>query len=196
VNPEIEAKFLSIDYDEVCTKLNDLGAVCEQPMRLMRRVVIDSPTMTKNNGFLRVRDEGDRVTMTYKQFDDLSVDGAKEIEAIVSSFDSMVGILEATGLSVASFQESKRETWRLNDAEVVIDEWPWLSRYIEVEAASEGVVRAVAEQLGYDWSKAVFGDVMVAYRAQYPHLTENDTVGRISQVRFNDPLPELLRASR
>ena len=39
----------------------------------------------------------------------------------------------------------------------------------------------------------MFGDVMVAYRAEYPHLTENDTVGRIESVRFDDPLPELLR---
>ncbi|MNT39515.1 hypothetical protein D3C72_1757670 [compost metagenome] len=52
---------------------------------------------------------------------------------------------------------------------------------------------AIATQLGLNWSDAVFGDVMAAYRVQYPHLGLNDTVGNISEVRFDDPLPELLK---
>jgi uncharacterized protein (DUF934 family) len=55
---EIEAKFLSSNHDEIRGKLQALGAVCEQPMRLMRRVTIDTPAMKAKNGWLRVRDEG------------------------------------------------------------------------------------------------------------------------------------------
>ena len=41
--------------------------------------------------------------------------------------------------------------------------------------------------------EAKFGDVMVTYRAQYPHLTEKDTVGNLPEVKFDAPLPGLLK---
>jgi len=34
---------------------------------------------------------------------------------------------------------------------------------------------------------------MVAYRKQYPHLTAKDTIGNIPEVKFNAPLPSLLK---
>lgn len=191
---EIEVKFLAIDQDEIRKKLKDLGGVCEQPMRLMRRAIIENDGMKAKDGYLRVRDEGDKVTMTYKQFDSLSVDGAKEIEITVSDFESAVKLLTQIDLPYRSFQESKRETWKLEDVEVVLDEWPWLKPYLEIEGESEERLKIVATQLGFDWQNAVFGDVMAAYRAEYPHLTEKDTVGNITEVRFGDPLPELLKA--
>jgi adenylate cyclase, class 2 len=189
---EIEAKFLAVSHDEVRAKLLELGATCVQPMRLMRRVTIENGDLVAKNAFVRVRDEGHRVTMTYKQFDSLSVDGAKEIEIVVSDFDAAVQLLEAAGLPSQSFQESKRETWTMGDVEIVLDEWPWLKPYIEIEASTESAVRDTAAQLGFDWDDAVFGDVMVAYRAEYPHLKMTETVGRVASVKFGDPVPDLL----
>lgn len=195
MNSEIEAKFLAIDHDVMRKKLNELGAVCEQPMRLMRRAIIDNEHMTNGkDSYLRVRDEGDKVTMTYKRFDELSVDGAKEIEVIVSDFDDTVRILAEAGLAYRSLQESRRETWRLGGVEIVLDEWPWLRSYIEIEGDSESSLREAASKLGLSWNDAVFGDVMVAYRAEYPHLKMTDTVGNLPEVRFADPLPELLQS--
>ncbi len=190
---EYEAKFVNINTLEIRQKLQCLGGLLEKPERLMRRVTIDSPEMKQNKGYLRVRDEGDCVTMTYKQFDKLSVDGAKEHEVNVDNFEETIAILEATGLPYTSFQESKRETWRLGDAEIVIDEWPWLAPYIEIEANDEHVVRETAEALGLSWGDAIFGDVMAAYRAQYPHLTPFDTIASIQNVTFDSPLPDMLK---
>lgn len=190
---EIEAKFLNVQHDEIRAKLTELGATCVQPMRLMRRVTIENDSLVEKNAFVRVRDEGDRVTMTYKQFDSLSVDGAKEIEIVVSDFDTAVRLLDAAGLPSQSFQESKRETWQLGEVEIVLDEWPWLKPYIEIEAGSEVLVRDTAKQLGFDWRDAAFGDVMVAYRAEYPHLPPTSTVGRVESVKFGDPVPDLLK---
>lgn len=191
---EIEAKFLAVNHDEVRAKLLEVGATCVQPMRLMRRVTIENDDLVSKNAFVRVRDEGDRVTMTYKQFDSLSVDGAKEIEIVVNDFDTAVQLLEAAGLPSQSFQESKRETWKMGEVEIVLDEWPWLKTYIEIEASTEAAVRDTASQLGFDWQDAVFGDVMAAYRAEYPHLKTTETVGRVASVKFGDAVPDLLKA--
>lgn len=193
MNTEIEAKFVNIDHDVIRSQLKELGAVLEHPMRLMKRVTIDSPQMKEKNAFVRIRDQGDKVAITYKQFDELSVAGAKEIEMDVSDFDAAVKLFAAAGLPHSSFQESKRETWKLGTIEIVLDEWPWLPPYIEIEGETEESIKAVATSLGLDWLDAVFGDVMAAYRIEYPHLGLNDTVGNITKVRFGDALPELLK---
>jgi adenylate cyclase class 2 len=195
---EIEVKFLDVDFDDIRRKISELGGTCEHHMRLMKRAILDTPDlkMRETGGYIRVRDEGNTVTLTYKQFDktkDLHIASAKELEVEVSNFDDTVGIMLATGLAVRSIQESKRETWRLEGVEIVLDEWPWLNPYIEIEAHSEEAVKKVAARLGFDWKDAVFGDVMVAYRKQYPYLTKDQTVGRVKEVRFNDSLPDLLK---
>jgi len=195
MNTEIEAKFTDIEIDEIRTKLTNLGAILEQPMRLMRRVVIHSPEMTGLNAFLRVRDEGYRTTITYKQFDGDTVDGAKEHEVEVSSFDEAISILSASGLKYDTYQESKRENWRIGDTEIMLDEWPWLKPYMEIEGESEEAIKKVADLLGFNWPDAVFGGVANVYKKQYPHI--GDGGNRIINqewpiIKFGDPMPALL----
>ena len=67
---EIEAKFPNVDFEKIRAQLKQLGASLEQPMRHMRRAIIETPSMRENNSFVRVRDEGDKVTLTYKQVDE------------------------------------------------------------------------------------------------------------------------------
>ena len=200
MNTEIEAKFLHVNHEEIRVKLKDAGFVCITPMRLMRRAIIDYADRRLQvgvpNSYIRVRDEGDKVTLTYKQFEALSIDGAKEIEVTTSSFEDTVKIFTEVGLEVVSLQESKRETWKHDTCEVVLDEWPWLDPYIEIEAATETEVRDVASKLSLDWSEAKFGDVMVAYRDQYPYLNETQTVGKVPEVLFDAPLPDLLKETK
>lgn len=188
---EIEVKFLNVDFEQVRAKLVELGAVCEQPMRLMRRTLMDIHRRTPENdysSFLRLRDEGDKVTLTFKLFKEKTLTGASEREIVVSDFDETKAILEEAGLKFSTFQESKRETWKLGEAEVVLDEWPWIPRYIEIEGPSEAIVKDVAKQLGYDWSDAVFGSADVIYGMEFPNRTVRGVID-ISEVRFGAPVP-------
>ncbi len=189
---EFEAKFVNVNHDDIRNRLTSVGATLRHPMRLMRRAIIDNGRLREENAFLRVRDEGDKVTLTYKQFNELSIDGAQEREITVSDFSETIELLAAAGLPHRSIQESKRETWAFKNGEIMLDEWPWLNPYIEIEADSKESVKLLASLLGFDWSGAVFGDVMAAYRIQYPHLTNCDTLN-IPNVRFADPLPDLLK---
>lgn len=195
---EIEAKFLNVDHDTIRSLLHEIGAECEQPERLMRRVVVHTPEMNEKDAFVRVRDEGHRVTMTYKQFDADSIDGAKEHEIIVSDFDGAVALLDAAGLTHDTYQESKRENWRFGDVEIMLDVWPWLRPYIEIEGPDETSVRSVADKLGLAWGDAVFGGVANAYLLQYPHIGDEgrrEINGNWPMIKFSDPLPELLEVA-
>lgn len=189
MNTEIEVKFLDTDHDEVRKKLQELGAELEQPMRLMRRSLVEMPHHTEVRGFVRIRDEGDKITLTYKQRDaeDL-LHGTKEIEVEVSSFDDTVELLRAAGWPPITYQESRRETWKLGDAEIVLDEWPWIPPYIEVEAPSEELVRETSAKLGFEWSDAVIGSVDVIYNREFPDMSVRGVID-VAEVRFADQPP-------
>jgi adenylate cyclase class 2 len=192
VQTEIEVKFVDIDVDDIRARLRGADAVLMQPMRLMRRQVFYLVDRNKD-AYVRVRDEGDKATMTYKQFDDIGLHGAKEIEVEVSSFADARSILQNSGLEPKSYQETRRETWHLGEAEVVIDEWPWLRPFIEIEGSSEQYVRDTAQILGFEWNEAVFGAVTQAYRKQYADLPSDFIMDDVPEIKFDTPLPERLR---
>ena len=188
---EIESKFLNIDHDDIRAKLEAAGATLEEPMRLMRRQLFDFPDgrlHAANHGRLRIRDEGSSVTFTFKTRGDGKY--AQEFETTVSSYAATAEILEAIGLLPYTTQQSKRETWQLDDVEVVLDVWPWVSPYLEIEGPSEAAIQSGASKLGLDWAAAVFGSADAAYRAQYPGMTAEDTVGHVSDLRFDGPMPQ------
>jgi len=188
---EIEVKFLNVDFEEVRETLRTLGATRVYAMRDMRRSIVETPAMEAKNAFVRVRDEGDTVTLTYKQVDEDSLSGVKEIEVEVSDFEATIALLDQCGLPQKSFQESRRETWHFNGVEVVMDEWPWLNPYIEIEGDSEEDVKKVAEQLGFRWSEAVFGRVTSAYQKQYPKGQANKLV-TLPRVAFDSVVPDVI----
>jgi adenylate cyclase class 2 len=133
------------------------------------------------------------VTLTLKEFRERTLTGASEREIVVSDFDETKEILEATGLTFATFQESRRETWKYNEVEIVLDEWPWLNPYIEVEGPSEETVQKVAGELGFSWDDAIFGATNSAYAAQYPDGRDSRNLIDIPEIRFGAPLPDVFK---
>jgi adenylate cyclase class 2 len=197
MKPEIEAKFININIEDMRAKLRTAGAECEHPMRLMKRAMVRTPAMTKDgrDAFIRVRDEGDKITLTFKDATEVGLSGAKEIEIIVDSFDNTLELFKESGFPSRSYQENRRETWRLDSVEVVIDEWPHLNPYIEIEGGDEDSVKKAASKLGFDWTSAVFGGVPVAYQLQYP---KGDAYQIINTPRltFDDPLPSVMTGEK
>jgi adenylate cyclase class 2 len=80
----------------------------------------------------------------------------------------------------------------LDGTEVVLDEWPWLNPFIEIEGHSEEAVQKAAVLLAFEWGNAVFGAVTQAYEAQYPN-TDAAEIIMLAEIKFNHPLPEILR---
>lgn len=189
---EIEVKFVNIDIEAMRQKLTDVGAQLEQPMRLMRRALIEQPEHQAEHSFIRIRDQGDKTTLCFKRrasIDTHTIDDTEEIEVDVSDFDTTVELFTHAGWPPKTYQENRRETWHLQDVEVVIDEWPWMPPQIEIEGPTEEAVQKVAEQLGFDWSEARLGHIDTIYQEYYTFAPGFRGVIDLHEMRFEDPLP-------
>lgn len=189
---EIEAKFLDIDKESIRKKLEEIGAKLIHPERLMRRKVFEHPT-EKENDWIRVRDEGDKITLSYKKLLDRTLHGTKEITVDVSDFDKTCAILEGSKLKFVSYQETKREKWQLGNTEITIDTWPWVPTFVEIEAPTEEEVKDATQKLGLNWKDAEHGSVETVYIKHYD-VTEEE-IDDWQEITFI-PTPDWLEQKR
>lgn len=189
MNIEYEATFINVDKDEIRGRLKKVGANLIKPDFLMKRIVFELPVGHEiPGGWLRVRDEGDKTTMSLKIVNGDKIEDQKEICLKIDNFDEGVKLLEAIGAKSKAYQESRRELWILNGVEVTIDEWPYLEPYVEVEGKSEEEVKAASEKLEFDYAQALFCSVDTLYNKKYgvPFDIINHKTSRIT---FSDPNP-------
>jgi adenylate cyclase class 2 len=194
---EIEAKFLNVDHDVLRECLKAAGAICRQPMRLMKRKAYDfsdNRLRSEHNGWARVRDEGDKVTMSYKQLNNRELDGTHEVNLVIDDFAAGDTFLQQLGLESKSYQETKRESWTLPGFEIELDIWPWTKPYIEIEGPDEASLRVLAGKLGLDWGAVCHGSVEVVYRAEYDVTDEE--VNTIPRMTFEESIPDWLEERR
>lgn len=191
MDTELEAKWLDINHDDMRQKLKASGATLVQPERLMTRKVFDfeDRRLDKISGWVRVRNEGNKVTMSYKQLNDRTLHGTKEITVLVDDFERACSFLVSIGLTPYSYQETKRESWRIGTAEIELDTWPWIPPFVEIEASSEEALKDAAAKLGLDYTKALHGSVETAYQAVY-NVTEEE-IDNWNEIKFSD-VPEWL----
>jgi len=164
---EYEATFLNVDKDKIRETLRDKKAKLVKPEFLQKRVVFNLPGKSGTGSWLRVRDEGDKITMSFKSVDGDKIENQKEINLVIDIFEKGVEFLETIGCEKKSYQETKREIWQLNNVEICIDEWPFLEPFVEIEGKSEKEVKDVSERLGFDYSQAWFCAVGLIYSKKY-----------------------------
>lgn len=115
------------------------------------------------------------------------LDGTAEVSVVVDDFDAACNVLTAIGLCCKSYQETKRETWELQDVEVTIDTWPWIPAFVELEGESEAQLKDATLTLDLDWTKALHGSVETAYQAYYDVTEEEiDSWERIVFIQVPD----------
>ncbi len=153
---EMELTFIDIEKDKIERKFIELGAKKVGDYHY-RRIVFDYPDfrLDKQSSWVRLRDEGDKVTFAFKQRlgenlrDKLTGDdGMYERETEVKDFDATRDILLKIGLIEKMYQENKRERYTLDGVECDIDTWPLLDPYLEIEGKNWDEVYRVVEKLG------------------------------------------------
>ena len=100
----------------------------------------------------------------------------REEETEVADADSAAAILEAVGFRPTLVYEKRRETWRLGDTEVVIDELPF-GRFVEIEGDELSILDA-ERQLELTTAETV--------HESYPELARAHGLknGEIVEARF------------
>ena len=108
---EYEATFTKIDKKETREKLKRAGAKLIRPEFLQTRSVFTLPKGHEiEGGWIRVRDEGDKITMALKICAKTEkIEDQKELEFKVSDFLKAEHFLQKIGCEKKAFQESKRE---------------------------------------------------------------------------------------
>lgn len=163
MHTEFEVKFLGIDPMKLEEKIMNEWGVSEQSKTLLRRVVFAGVT---SDEFVRVRDEWSKITMTYKNVISNTIDGVKELNIVINSFEDGVSLLEHAGLTRNAYQESERTVYMLDSCEVCIDRWPGISVYCEIEWPTQQLVESVAQKLWLDLSTAFGGPVNAIYEQE------------------------------
>ena len=200
---EIEVKFLDINHNDIRSKLKKLGAVQTHKRTLHKRKVYDyaDGSLEKKGGWVRLRDEGDKITLTYKQ-NDTDQNGrvikTHENEVIVSSYSEADALLQSIGLMEKSDQENYREVWRVSIdgsiVDVMLDEWPFVKPFVELELVegSRNALKELAVQLGLRFEDALEGSVIPVYMSEY-NVTAQDIRDYRGPMLFNQPRPDFLK---
>jgi len=161
-------KFLDIDPEVLERNLLALGGKRIYD-RIFRDRVFDFPDwrLQAKTSWVRLRDKGDRVTLSFK--DASKTGGAnnfgmEEIEVVVSDFDKTSELFKRIGLIEKFNEEKNRVHFELDGIDIDIDTWPLIPPYVEIEGKNWGEVRKMADRLGLDWEKRETTGAMGIYR--------------------------------
>jgi adenylate cyclase, class 2 len=140
---------------------------------LYRHDAIDQQTSV-----LRVRRVGERTILTFKQQLPTSTSAKyrREEETEVENYAALAAVLQVLGCVPAVVYEKRRETWRLGNAEITIDELPF-GWFMEIEGSEEAITEV--EQL-----IAIEG--LTVENSTYPQLARKhgQKLGDMIEARF------------
>lgn len=163
---EYEAKFLAVDADALRDQLRARGAEQVFGKTLFTRLIFENDAV-QGEQWLRLRDEGGKITLTLKQVTDAThINGTTEIEIEVNSLETTAELLKALGLRQVRYQQNYREEWQLDGVAYDFDTWPDLPTFLEIESSSENAVRGAVAALGLDYDEARFGSIDLLYKSE------------------------------
>ncbi len=142
---ETEVKILDIDEGTVISRLGLFAS------KVSDRVLLTTTTFKNpyNRATVRIRAVENDIIFTVKvPVSDRHYKIRNEYETKVSDFDVFKKQLEILGFIPAMMQEKKRTTYKYKHSEIVIDQYPQMPAYIEIEGSKEEIIEIVRE-IGY-----------------------------------------------
>ena len=184
--------FWDINKNEIRKKLKEIRAKLVKKEFLMKREVFDLPKGHEiNGGWIRIRDEEDKITMSLKIIEGNivsdNINCQKEVCLNIDNFENARIFLENIGCKKKAYQETKREIWKLDGVEISIDEWPFLEPFVEIEGKNEEEVKSASEKLGFNYKDAFFGSADFLYAKKYS--ISEDIVNDTPEIVFGEKNP-------
>ena len=168
---ELEVKILDINEWDIKRKLSELGAKKLGGSNFRRYVYDFSPV--DMNKWIRLRTDGNKSSLTIKEILSDDIDGTKESEIEVSSFDTTHNMLEELWYQHKSYQENKRESYILDDVNIEIDSWPMIPTYLEIEWNSEKSILDIVIKLWYNINDVTSINTKKVYSHYWINLEEH-----------------------
>jgi len=207
---EYEAKFLDINHQELVEKIKSLGALLIQPTTFYRRSMFGLCDVKR--GYVRVRDEGDKTTLTAKIYKNPEYPEEFELQ-IKDGFEKGKSFLEALNLNEKAYHETMREKWHLDlgkktkqntkkqnttkshhisntICEIAFDCIPGLPMYVEIECKSEKLLNKAIKLLDlgkYEKRYGAYGKTFVEYYG----MAEKEINDEIKSLTFKNIEREL-----
>jgi len=180
---EIEVKILEINPQEIDKKLIVLGAKKTFEGLLKVKYFDTSDSIMRAKGDLvRVRQFGDeRVEVCYKTNKRIE-DGFKicdEYSLEAKKFEDAVALFHGLGLDVTCEYEKKRTVYKMEDltgavnTEIVIDVYPKLPPFIEIETTKPENVSKLVKELGLEDHERSAESINGLLRDKYPGIELN-----------------------
>ena len=176
---EIEKKFrlTKRQRNAVLKRLPEIGASNEGE-DFEENTLYGGAGLESGSCVLRLRRVDGKATLTFKKRlpGSAAIKKQREEETIVADPEAMEAILEALGFTPALVYEKRRQTWRVGNAEVVIDVLPF-GLFMEIEGRANEI-KAIERKLGLKDLKAE--------HATYPQLTakHGKLAGGLIEARF------------
>jgi len=183
---EFEAKFLNIDITTIKNKLRENGATkVHDPLKFYRLIFKRCEEKGDKPGFVRIRNERNKITMTTKIFNDKKFPEEREI-TINESFEKGCEFLRAIGIEEKSYQETIREKWSHDLAhEITFDIVPGLPIYMEIDCTSEDNLNKLVALLDLDKSNMKYGSFDKTY-TEYYDIPSDNIIHKTPSLTFKD----------
>lgn len=177
MNIEFELRILEVDENEMIKKLETLGA--EKVGEFDQKRYVYDFVPKRENEWIRLRTNGLKTTLAYKNVEKNTVDGTKELEIEVSSLEKTNEMLKILGYNPKAYQENRRVRYMLDGIEIDIDSWPKIPTYMEIEGDSEETVLNMVEKLEIPKEQITYLNCEDIYKEIY-----GINIDEIKELRF------------
>ena len=133
------------------------------------------------NKYIRLRQTNGKNELTVKHIimnDNSNIQKVIETEINVSSFEETNELLESIGIIRRSYQEKYRYNYSYEDADIAIDEWPYLKPYMEIECDDNELMNKLIKLLNLRNKEIVSLNTEELYRRI------NIDTQKISELKF------------
>jgi adenylate cyclase class 2 len=147
---EIEFKFYLRHLEDIRRRVLKNGGRMLAPRLLEHNLRFDTPErrLSQTGQVLRLRQDQD-IHLTYKH--PLPDEAARlELELKVDNLHIARALLEELGFQVTETYEKYRETFELDQVQIMLDALPY-GCFTELEGPSIEAIKSVADRLGLDW---------------------------------------------
>lgn len=162
---EIERKFKVTDFHAPLEELKELGANFESS-KVTEDVYFKISQRVKNDRYLRIRRNGNdkNGSLAYHEVPDDNI--TEEWETEVSEFEITKKLIQKLGFSIDVTVIKKRDKYKLDGEQILLDEVKGLGLFIEIEATSMENLKGLIKKLNLKEKNIISG-------AGYPDLLKD-----------------------